>query len=192
MNKIPRPLLILLLVATGLFTTGSLRATDVPAESAQFEWLQEGEIPSAGYPEDSRRSLQVYYDRRPFAGGAPWVPHALPPEGYRTDSTCLACHEKGGVYAWEAWAPTTPHPERGGCAWCHQDGSLVDPDPARWETNPPPAINQQKTPWEPPAIPHPIAGRERCVTCHSGPGAVIELRTPHPERAHCRQCHLTR
>ena len=31
---------------------------------------------------------------------------------------------------------------------------------------------------------------ENCVACHSGPAAVAEIRTKHPERANCRQCHV--
>jgi cytochrome c-type protein NapB len=42
----------------------------------------------------------------------------------------------------------------------------------------------------PPPIPHDLHLRGNCLACHAGPGAVIELRTDHPERANCRQCHL--
>jgi cytochrome c-type protein NapB len=33
--------------------------------------------------------------------------------------------------------------------------------------------------------------RENCTACHDGPAAREEIRTPHPERVRCRQCHLT-
>jgi hypothetical protein len=32
--------------------------------------------------------------------------------------------------------------------------------------------------------------RENCIACHDGPGAREEVRTNHPERWRCRQCHL--
>jgi cytochrome c-type protein NapB len=44
-------------------------------------------------------------------------------------------------------------------------------------------------PGSPPPIPHALQMRENCRACHAGPGAVAELRTTHPERVTCRQCH---
>jgi cytochrome c-type protein NapB len=44
-------------------------------------------------------------------------------------------------------------------------------------------------PASPPPIPHALQMRENCRACHAGPGAVAELRTTHPERVTCRQCH---
>lgn len=46
------------------------------------------------------------------------------------------------------------------------------------------------TPGAPPTIPHRILLRENCVACHAGPGAREEVRTTHPERWRCRQCHV--
>ena len=28
------------------------------------------------------------------------------------------------------------------------------------------------------------------MACHGGPAAVEEIRTTHPERGNCRQCHV--
>ncbi len=42
----------------------------------------------------------------------------------------------------------------------------------------------------PPTIPHKIFMRENCAACHSGPAAREEIRTTHPERTRCLQCHL--
>ncbi len=42
----------------------------------------------------------------------------------------------------------------------------------------------------PPRIPHRMLMRENCVACHDGPGAREEVRTSHPERWRCRQCHV--
>ena len=41
----------------------------------------------------------------------------------------------------------------------------------------------------PPPIPHALQMRENCLACHAGPGAVLEIRSTHPERWNCRQCH---
>ena len=46
------------------------------------------------------------------------------------------------------------------------------------------------TPGAPPRIPHRVLMRENCVACHDGPGAREEVRTTHPERWRCRQCHV--
>jgi cytochrome c-type protein NapB len=45
-------------------------------------------------------------------------------------------------------------------------------------------------PGGPPVMPHPLFMREDCEACHAGPGARPEIRTSHPERARCRQCHV--
>ena len=42
----------------------------------------------------------------------------------------------------------------------------------------------------PPTIPHKTFMRENCVACHAGPAAREEIRTSHPERRRCRQCHV--
>jgi cytochrome c-type protein NapB len=41
----------------------------------------------------------------------------------------------------------------------------------------------------PPVIPHRVFLREDCLACHGGEAAREELRTSHPERVRCRQCH---
>jgi cytochrome c-type protein NapB len=51
-------------------------------------------------------------------------------------------------------------------------------------------VKQAHMPGAPPPIPHSPDMRGNCVACHAGPGAVAEIRTPHPERANCRQCHV--
>ena len=45
-------------------------------------------------------------------------------------------------------------------------------------------------PEQPPVIPHKVFMRENCQACHAGPAARKEIRTEHPERAQCRQCHV--
>ncbi len=42
----------------------------------------------------------------------------------------------------------------------------------------------------PPVVPHKVFMRENCVACHTGPAAREEIRTTHPERVRCRQCHV--
>ena len=58
-------------------------------------------------------------------------------------------------------------------AWRRDRGRAPVPPPARRRT-----------------IPHPLQLRENCLACHGGPAARAELRTTHPERVRCRQCHV--
>jgi cytochrome c-type protein NapB len=42
----------------------------------------------------------------------------------------------------------------------------------------------------PAVMPHRVFMRESCLSCHSGPAAREEIRTSHPERTNCTQCHV--
>ena len=52
------------------------------------------------------------------------------------------------------------------------------------------AAGDRATPGAPPRIPHRVLMRENCLACHDGPGAREAVRTDHPERSRCRQCHV--
>jgi cytochrome c-type protein NapB len=111
--------------------------------------------------------------------------------------------------------PVAPHPELVACLECHVGDERLLPTPlpgadpsARcrqchstggmlWKDS---AINWKPLPWpqvQPvtaqnavPPIPHSLELRGNCLACHSAPAAVLEIRTKHPERANCRQCHV--
>lgn len=163
-----------------------------------------------------RRTLARYRGLRAYPGAPPRIPHGLTPEEYR-DTGCGTCHERGG-YAprFAAYAPATPHPEYASCLQCHlPDASLVrtqpppgpegescrqchaDPDapaptlvPLDWRAGDWPRTGQRAMEGSPPMIPHDLQLRGNCLACHGGPSAVVEIRTTHPERANCRQCHV--
>jgi cytochrome c-type protein NapB len=151
----------------------------------------------AAMPEErnAKRTREVYYARRAYPGAPPVIPHAVD-EGEAFGRACLACHAEGGwAPKFEAYAPVTPHPEMISCRQCHVPapagaaegrvrGSVSD-----WRSIPPPPIKGAAMPGSPPPIPHGLQMRENCRACHGGPGAVAELRTTHPERVSCRQCH---
>lgn len=147
------------------------------------------------------RDLESYHRLRAYPGAPPAIPHDVDPSWLRTQ-TCNTCHARGGwVPDQEAYAPVTPHPHYANCMQCHvdgADGALLVPndfEPADW-----PAIDQQALAWtdadslatSPPPIPHALQLRGNCLACHAGPGAVAEVRTTHPGRASCRQCHAAR
>jgi nitrate reductase (cytochrome), electron transfer subunit len=158
------------------------------------------------------RSLATFRALRAYPGAPPRIPHGLTADEFRT-TACRTCHERGGyVPRFDAYAPVTPHPELADCLQCHTgDADLVGTalpgaavDGVCRQCHTPgvrralPALDWRAAPWPelaratntPPPIPHDLTLRGNCVACHAGPGAVAELRTTHPERADCRQCHL--
>ena len=162
------------------------------------------------------RTLEMYRRIRAYPGAPPRVPHGLTEEEFRGGS-CNVCHLRGGhVARFGAYAPVTPHPEFESCLQCHAVADTlvgtplpaagtvescqqchVDPDAAApmfvahdWVSTEWPGVGRRAMPEGPPWIPHDAQLRSNCLACHSGPGAVKEIRTDHPERANCMQCHL--
>jgi nitrate reductase (cytochrome), electron transfer subunit len=133
------------------------------------------------------RTLAVFYARRDYAGAPPIIPHAVDDRD-ASGRGCLVCHASGGwVPRFNAFTPVTPHPELAACGECHVREATPRVSPA---TGPaPPARGRPAMPGSPPPIPHDLEMRETCLACHAGPGAVAEIRTSHPERVSCRQCH---
>lgn len=162
------------------------------------------------------RTLKTARFLRAFPGAPPRIPHPLTVEEFRNDA-CKTCHERGGFSSrFDAYVPLTPHPERGICLQCHVGEDAVmgvaapaaDPNarcplchgpaggPVRasasltWPTTVWPTLSPKSPNRSPPPIPHDLQFRENCLACHSGPAAAAEIRTKHPERANCRQCHV--
>jgi len=162
------------------------------------------------------RTLETYRSLRAYPGAPPRIPHGLTADEYR-ESECGTCHERGGYVArFDAYVPVTPHPQfAGSCLQCHMpdarvmgvelpssrpgdvcrqchspgDGPRTGPE-VDWRSAAWPRTEQRALPESPPTIPHDLQMRTNCLACHGGPSAVAEIRTDHPERANCRQCHL--
>lgn len=160
------------------------------------------------------RTLATFRALRAYDGAPPRVPHGLTTEEFRT-TRCKTCHERGGyAMRFQAYAPVTPHPQLGNCLQCHlTDDAVVgaalpanNPDGLCRQCHNPGAapVTRLYADWgaaeravsihvsgeTPPVIPHDLEMRADCLACHAGPGAVEEIRTRHPERTNCRQCHL--
>lgn len=162
------------------------------------------------------RTMATFRSLRAYPGAPPRIPHGLTPSEFQTGG-CNTCHERGGYsQRFGAYVPVTPHPDMGACLQCHVgDAALMaiplpDSDPnarcrqchapnaTRWTDA---TLNWEPMAWpplprgtpgtDPPPIPHELQFRGNCLACHAAPAAVAEIRTQHPERANCRQCHVT-
>ena len=185
-------LMVALVVIIGESITEGQRPASVPAAaptpaspSVAGTSARPGTVDYAAMPREPnrKRTLAVYYSRRASPGDPPFIPHPIDTSD-ESGRTCLACHIDGGwVPRFSAYTPVTPHPDQVPCQSCHE------PQATPVKTPPPPPRLPAVTPGTPPPIPHSLEMRENCRACHVGPGAVDELRTTHPEREPCQQCH---
>lgn len=134
-------------------------------------------------------ALSARARHRAYDGAPPTIPHAV---SQREPTDCLACHARGARIADKIAHPLS-HPEYASCTQCH----VVRDAPAPLKTEEPEntfeglasyGAGQRALAGAPPTIPHPTGMRSRCVNCH-GPNGLFGLRTPHPERQSCEQCH---
>lgn len=143
--------------------------------------------------ETHQRSLKTYYNNRAFYGAPPSIPHPVVNERSMGGDVCLMCHKNGGFVAkFDAYAPVTPHPEMVNCRQCHvpKNSETLFKD-TKFEKKIYASIgNNSAMEGSPPTIPHAIQMRENCLSCHAGPSAPKEIRTTHPDRVNCRQCHV--
>jgi nitrate reductase (cytochrome), electron transfer subunit len=140
--------------------------------------------------------LQKQAKNRAFDGAPPTVPHPV----IQTEwPDCLVCHEKG-IKINGRTASAMSHEMMHNCTQCHTTSTRQDP--ARE-----PAMADDNIPWEnsfvgkasatkgprafsigPPQSPHTTHMRERCDSCHGLNGALA-IRSSHPHRLNCQQCH---
>lgn len=161
------------------------------------------------------RTLHKYQVLRAYPGAPPSIPHGFTGDEFRTGA-CNTCHERGGYSPrFNAYVPLTPHPEMGACLQCHVGNDELtgvslpntNPNTICRQCHPPNTVRRVETTLDwapmvwprlspktpnrpPPPISHDLPFRGNCLACHSGPAALKDIRTPHPERANCRQCHV--
>lgn len=130
---------------------------------------------------------------RAYDGAPPTIPHPV-----RQDSAaeCMACHE-AGLRLREAEAAPVPHTSFASCTQCH----VVDEAPMpgatlghgtgenRFVGLASPVQGPRAWSIAPPVVPHPTFMREQCLSCH-GPNGRDALRSTHPDRQSCSQCHV--
>jgi cytochrome c-type protein NapB len=167
-----------------------------PIESG---WLESRALAAdAAFPEPDagvtvQGALRERSIRRAYDGAPPVVPHPVSAGGA---PECLACHADGFALGMRR-ASRVPHAEFASCTQCHVASSAafteLSPNPARsarntWQGLAAPVTGAVAYPGAPPAVPHATRMRENCESCH-GPQGRVALRTPHPERRSCLQCH---
>ena len=139
------------------------------------------------------RSTAERASARAYDGAPPTIPHDA------AIGTCVACHDNDGtVIDGVGIAPASPHGDAAAsgsmqrCRQCHVPTQVRALLVASRFTGLPqgPWKGRRATPGAPPTIPHTLQLREQCAACHDGPAARVEIRTPHPERTRCRQCHV--
>ena len=138
------------------------------------------------------RNLASFYELRQYPGSPPRIPHKVDLSFSGNETDCLSCHAKGG-YSPEfgKFVPVTPHPENSLCYQCHVPLTEEKPFVASdWQSIEPPRLGRSFLSSSPPTVPHSLQLRENCIACHTGPGAVAEIRVAHASRGNCRQCHV--
>ncbi|MCF6284919.1 MAG: hypothetical protein L3K26_07000, partial [Candidatus Hydrogenedentes bacterium] len=129
---------------------------------------------------------------RAFYTAPPIVPHDLYPA---SASNCLVCHSKKGTYFGKI-SPRTPHPQLTNCTQCHLpskpafvyvEADLVE---TSWKGLETPTAAPRANRVIPPTMPHRKFMREDCQSCHSYQSPYTSMRTPHPQRMNCAQCHV--
>ncbi|MBW2368039.1 MAG: cytochrome C [Deltaproteobacteria bacterium] len=187
-------------IVLSAFTHEQGQPVVTPPETGSENFDNNGAAIFENYAEISRdyllggsteRTLSDYYARRQYAGSPPEIPHPLAEE-WGQKIACLTCHVKGGwTEELKRHTPLTPHPEQTSCRQCHlkagTDQLFREID---WLSVPPPRLGRSYLPGAPPPIAHDLQMRENCIACHVGPGAVVTIRTEHPSRGYCRQCHV--
>ncbi|MBK8040779.1 MAG: hypothetical protein IPK22_27155 [Verrucomicrobiaceae bacterium] len=142
-------------------------------------------------------ALQARAGRRAYDGAPPTVPHPITQD---SSAACLACHGQG-LQVKDRFASKISHPTFGGsCTQCHvtSRGAFTAAESAlfavaltenSFQGAEAPPNGPRAWPGAPPTIPHRTLMRSDCASCH-GPKGLFALRTPHPERQSCTQCHV--
>lgn len=131
---------------------------------------------------------------RAYDGAPPAIPH---PVRQGSASECMACHDEG-LRLRGARAPALPHDAFTSCTQCHVvadapmpgEVGVADPRavPNAFVGSASPGAGPRAWAIGPPQIPHRSWMRENCLACH-GPNGDSPLRSTHPERESCTQCH---
>ena len=144
----------------------------------------------------SEQSLRTQREsRRAYDGAPPIVPHPIAQD---SAASCLQCHRQATRIG-DVVASASPHPEYTRCSQCHVSSKGLG---SRWNSskddlhsgnqfqgNHRPKPTEQAYEHSPKTIPHTLHMRQNCISCHGELG-TSPIRTSHPERQSCTQCHV--
>ncbi|MGI9569472.1 MAG: nitrate reductase cytochrome c-type subunit, partial [Desulfobulbia bacterium] len=191
-----RTVILGLIIFLGAAGTDALAEDNVPMNydnQGKKIYSSQQEIPEVNLMASSTgRNLTSYYMLRQYPGSPPKIPHEVDLTFSGNETDCLSCHGKGGYSPeYGKFVPITPHPENILCYQCHAqvatEEKFVESD---WQSIRPPRLGRSFLSSSPPPVPHSLQLRENCIACHTGPGAVAEIRVEHSARGNCRQCHV--
>ncbi len=142
--------------------------------------------------QDRTAAVEARAQRRAFSGAPPVIPHAI---DQTSADSCMACHGEG-LKVGTVVAPRMSHELYISCTQCHVEmtNRAMPPMVAlrvganRFDGLAAPGPGERAWPGAPPTVPHTTWMRENCMSCH-GELAQQGLRTSHPWRTSCNQCH---
>ena len=145
---------------------------------------------------ETPRTLRRRAEGRAYKGAPPQIPHGI---SQRSAENCMICHG-AGLKVGAAVAPTPTHAHLSNCTQCHVTVAMPteltaltgvdDPVYNAFAGTTEPAGGTRAWEGAPPTIPHGTRMRTDCAACH-GVDGIAGLRTSHPERGNCRQCHAS-
>jgi cytochrome c-type protein NapB len=135
--------------------------------------------------------------RRAYDGAPPRIPHAI---RQAAAPECLSCHEEGLRFRGLLGTPMS-HSLYASCTQCHVVADSPIPGGADLPADPravpnsfvgtaSPTAGPRAWSIAPPQLPHTTWMRERCDSCH-GVNGRDALRSSHPWRESCQQCHAS-
>ena len=147
--------------------------------------------PVVNTAQDKVIALALRASRRAYAGAPPTIPH---PVDANQTASCLACHGSGVVVDGKL-APKISHVHLTNCTQCHAQAGTVGMGPEFPVANTfvgleSPSAGTRAWPGAPPTMPHSTRMREDCTSCHGITGRA-GMRSTHPWRVNCLQCHAT-
>ncbi len=134
-------------------------------------------------------ALQRRDTNRAFNGAPPTIPHAV---SESSTAACMVCHGAGAKTE-SLRIPKIPHQFLTNCTQCHVESHPRHATASLFrETSfvglPAPTAGPRAFPGAPPQIPHSTWMRGECMSCHGFAG-LQGIRTTHPWRNNCTQCH---
>ncbi len=140
-------------------------------------------------PGQKEFALVTRKQNRAFNGAPPTIPH---PVDQLSAKACIVCHGEG-ISTQSLRIPKMSHQLLENCTQCHVEVNSVHTPSSLFRENdfaglPAPTGGPRAFEGAPPMIPHSTWMRVDCTTCHGFAG-LQGIRTTHPWRQNCLQCH---